>query len=436
MNRAHVLIVSPHFPPINAADHQRIRMSLSYLHHFNWDAHVLAVHPEFIQCSNDPFLAKTIPNSIPVTYTKALSTQFTQKIGLGNLGLRSYPYLLKTGAVLLEQDKFDLVYFSTTVFISMALGKQWKKRFGVPYVLDFQDPWLSDYYNKSGSPSPPGGKLKYGFSQLIARFLEPEAVSQANHIISVSPAYPAVLQQRYPYLNPTQFTVLPFGASEQDFDLLPTLDVQQSIFDPKDGKRHWVYVGRAGYDMQMSLRSLFGAIQCDRQQNPDRWQSIKLHFIGTSYAPGDRAVKTVEPIAQEFQVDDLVEEQTHRIPYFEALQTLVDSDAIILIGSDDPGYTASKLYPCILARKPILAIFHQDSSVVSILKQCQAGEAVTFQTGDRPQDLLPAIQEKLQNWLSFPKGHEPLTDWNAFQPYTAYEMTRKQCEIFDRCLEI
>jgi len=431
-----VLIVSPHFPPVNAADHQRSRMSLSYLHHFNWDAHVLAVHPKFIQGSNDPFLAKTIPNSISVTYTDALSTQFTQKIGLGNLGLRSYPYLFKAGSILLEKYKFDLVYFSTTVFISMALGKQWKTRFGVSYILDFQDPWINNYYNKSGSPSPPGGKLKYGFSQLIARFLEPKAVSQASHIISVSPAYPDVLQQRYPHLNPTQFTVLPFGASEQDFDLLPTLDVQQTIFDPNDGKRHWVYVGRAGYDMQMSLRSLFGAIHCDRQQNPDRWQSIKLHFIGTSYAPEDRAVKTVEPIAQEFHIDDLVEEQTHRIPYFEALQTLVDSDAIILIGSDDPGYTASKLYPCILARKPILAIFHQDSSVVSILEQCQAGEAVTFQTGDRPHDLLSAIQEKLQKWLSFPKGYEPLTDWNAFQPYTAYEMTRKQCEVFDGCLKL
>ena len=40
-----VLIVSPHFPPVNAPDHQRVRMSLPYLGEFGWEGHVLAVVP-------------------------------------------------------------------------------------------------------------------------------------------------------------------------------------------------------------------------------------------------------------------------------------------------------------------------------------------------------------------------------------------------------
>jgi hypothetical protein len=36
------------------------------------------------------------------------------------------------------------------------------------------------------------------------------------------------------------------------------------------------------------------------------------------------------------------------------------------------------------------------------------------------------------NWLlSLPKAYQPETNWWAFQPYTAREMTRKQCNIFD-----
>jgi hypothetical protein len=427
-----VLIVSPHFPPINAADHHRVRMSLPYLADFGWNTHILAVHPNFVQGVQDPLLSQTVPDSIPVTYTNALDIRQTQKVGLGSLSLRAFFYLLQAGNKLLEQHQFDLIYFSTTMFVTMALAPIWYKRFGLPYVLDFQDPWLSDYYNRPDSPQPPGGHLKYAFSQLQAKILEPKTIAYVSHVISVSPAYPQVLQQRYPHLKTNQFTVLPFGAPEKDFEQLSSMQIRQSIFDHCDGKKHWVYVGRGGNDMALSLRVLFSGIQKDRQQNPELWQSIRLHFVGTSYAPGARSTKTIEPIAQEYCVADLVEEHSHRISYFEALQTMVESHAILLIGSDDPGYTASKLYPCILARKPILAVFNERSSVVDILTQSGAGKVVTFKEGDQPQDLLSKILPQLQWLLAFPPDHQPNTDWKKFEPYTAREMTRKQCKIFDQ----
>lgn len=428
-----VLIVSPHFPPINAPDHQRVRMSLPYLEEFGWEAHILTVRPEYVEGVIDPLLAQTIPQHTPVIYTRALPVKQTRRFGLGSLGLRSYPYLLRAGDRLLSQNKFDLVYFSTTIFNSMALGYRWYCRFGVPYVLDFQDPWLGDYYKQPGSPVPPGGRLKYKFSQLQAKLLEPRAMKKVNHIISVSPAYPNSLQKRYPYLQKEQFTVLPFGASEPDFELLPSLNIQQKIFDSNDGKRHWVYVGRGGDDMALALRILFLGIQSQRQQNPEAWRSIQLHFIGTSYAPGNKATKTIEPIAKEFGIADIVTEHPHRIPYFEALQVLVDSDAILMIGSDDPSYTASKLYPCVLACKPILAVFNDQSSVINILQQCNAGKAITFASHSQPKDLLLSMTTQLRWLLSIPKGYQPDTNWLAFQPYTAREMTRKQCAVFNQC---
>lgn len=429
-----VLIISPHFPPINAPDHQRVRMSLPYLEEFGWKAHILAVRPDCVEGSLDFLLAKTIPQHIPVTHVGALPVKQTRRICLGSLGVRSYPYLLREGDRLLSQYKFDLVYFSTTIFNSMALGSRWYRRFGVPYILDFQDPWLSNYYKQLGSSVPPGGRFKYAFSQLQAKLLEPRAMKKVSHVISVSPVYPDTLRQRYPYLLPEQFTVLPFGASEPDFELLPSLNVQQKIFDPNDGKRHWVYVGRGGDDMALALRILFLGIQSQRQYDPDAWRELQLHFIGTSYAMGDKAIKTVEPIAQEFGLEDIVTEHPHRIPYFEALQVLVDSDAILMIGSDDPSYTASKLYPCVLARKPILAVFHHQSSVVDILEQSQAGGAITFASENQPQDFLVEVTTQLRWLLSTPKAYQPETNWLAFQPYTAREMTRQQCAVFNRCL--
>lgn len=430
-----VLVVSPHFPPINAPDHQRVRMSLPYLEKFGWEAHVLAVKPEQVEGGiQDPLLMQTVPAQIPVTYVDAIPYQKTRRFKIGSLALRCLPYLQRAGDQLLQQQRFDLVFFSTTMFGTMTLGPRWHKRYQVPYVLDFQDPWVSDYYKQPGAPAPPGGRLKYGIAQLAAKFSESKVAKYASHTISVSPAYPKALQQRYPSLHPDRFTVLPFGAPEADFDLLRSRPVKQTIFDPNDGKRHWVYVGRGGKDMELALRSLFLSIQAQRQQHLEPWQSIQLHFVGTSYAPEALAAKTVEPIAQDCGIGDLVSEHTSRIPYFEAMQVLTDSDAILLIGSNDASYTASKLYPCVLAQKPILAIFHQSSSVVDILNRCQAGTAITFTSNTEPQTLVPQLSLPLQQLLEHPKGYTPSIDWIAFQPYTAQSMTHRQCDAFSAVL--
>lgn len=186
--------------------------------------------------------------------------------------------------------------------------------------------------------------------------------------------------------------------------------------------------------MAPALRALFAAIRQHRDRHPQLWQSIRLHFVGTSYAPGKLATKSVEAIAQDYQLADLVTEHPHRIPYFEAQQVLVDSDAILMVGSDDPSYTASKLYPCVLARKPILAVFHHQSSVVEILRQCQAGQVATFDRPATQTDLNHQITLDLDWLLNLPKGYQPQTNWTAFQPYTARAMAQQLCQVFDRSL--
>ena len=432
MNRR-VLIVSPHFPPINAADHQRVRMSLPYFKAFGWTPTVIAVEPDCVVGVEDPLLIRTVPKTTEIVRTQALPVEVTQRFGLGTLGWRCLLYVDRAGTDLLTRKTFDLVYFSTTAFPVLSLARKWYRRFKVPYVIDFQDPWVSDYHKQNGT-SPPGGRLKYTLNQMFARWQEPRALRYASHAIGVSPKYPKMLCDRYPWLQPVQCSELPFGAPEADFELLRLLKIKQTIFDPEDGLRHWVYVGRGGSDMSVAIRLLFAGIKQLRQDTSSSWKPTKLHFIGTSYAPANKAVETIMPIAKEYGLEDVVEERTQRIPYFEAMKVLTDSDAILLIGSNDPSYTASKLYPCILARKPILAVFHQQSSVVDILQASNAGKAVTFNSSEALLGRLSSMKAGVEWLLSLPRLFQPETNWSNFEPYTAREMTRKQCEIFDRCV--
>ncbi|MBC7879709.1 MAG: glycosyltransferase [Anaerolineae bacterium] len=432
MNR-HILIVSPHFPPTNAADHQRVRLLLPYLEKEGWDPTVLAVHANAVEMVQDSYLEKTLPQDLHVHRTSAIPQSYTRRIGLGSLGLRSLPYLWRAGAQLLKKRKFDLVYFSTTVFTAMVLGPLWKKQFGIPYLVDFQDPWFNDYYERTGT-RPPGGKFKYGFSQLQAKFLEPSVVQNASHIICVSPAYKTMLIQRYSTLTDEQFSILPFGANELDFQLLEQFAIKQSIFDPHDGYKHWVYVGRGGLDMAFSLRAFFAALSNLRSEYPTRWDTVRLHFIGTSYAQAGQGVKTIEPLAKEFNLEDIVQEYPDRIPYFVALKCLKDANALIVPGSNDSQYTASKIYPYILANKPLLAIFHSASSVVNVLKQVDTGKLATFnqEQDNAHSNLTQQIEGILQDGYLESNCNE--LNWQAFEPYTALAMAKEHCRIFESSL--
>ncbi len=425
-----VLIVTPNWPPISCPDMHRVRMSLPFFGEFGWEPLILKINPEEQEGIKDTELTKTVPAHIKTWQAGYIPKSWTSWFGLKNVGLRSFLHQGKLGSEIIKIEKPEVIFFSTTMFPVMLLGRYWHSKHGVPYILDFQDPWLSDYQGNRVRGSL-YQSWKYKISQSIASILEPITLRQATHIVSVSPGYVDTLLKRYSWLKPEQLTVLPFGAPQTDFAYLKKCPVKQTHFNPGDGYQHWVYVGRGGSDMDFALRALFRALARERQQSPQKFSNLMLHFIGTDYAPIAQA--TIEPIAWEEGVGDMVREHPARIPYFEALQCLLDADALIVPGSDEPAYTASKIYPYILAEKPLLAIFHQRSSVVSVLESTKAGTVITFETGAEISVILEAIAEK---WLNTLPPATPITDWVAFTPYTAREMTRRLCEIFDSKIHV
>jgi hypothetical protein len=425
-----VLIISPHFPPANAADHQRVRMCLPYLAENGWQASVVAVRPEQTGAVRDEWLSQTIPDIVPVAWADAWPPGWTRRMGFGQLAYRAWGGVRRAAESLLKRERFDLVFFSTTQFPFLSLGPRWLKQFGVPFVLDIQDPWWSDYYQRNPGKRPPGGRLRYGFANGLARRQEGRTVPRSAHVVCVSDAYANQFRERYPEMAPDRFTTLPFGAPERDFEILEGLPVRQTLFDPSDGLRHWVFVGAAGHAMAFAVRSFFGALKLALPERPELARQLRIHFAGTDYAPPALARKSIEPLAREAGVEQMVSEQTDRLPYFETLRCLREADALIMLGSDDPSYTASRIYPYILARKPLLAVFHKDSSVIRIVNETRAGVAVAF--GDHR---LESVAEEIrQRWFGQPAPPAPATDWEQFAPYTAQAMTARLCEVFDRAV--
>jgi hypothetical protein len=427
-----VLIISPNFPPVNAADMHRVRQSLPYFTGFGWEATVVAVEPEFVEMGTDPVLLDTIPENTRIIRIKALSPKQTRIFGLGNLGYRSLMGYCRECNKLIRKERYDLVYFSTTTFPVMTLGRYWKRKFGIPFIIDMQDPWRNDFYlDKPKNERPP----KFLMAYTMDKYLEAFTMKKVSGIISVSQAYPETLMARYPNILPEMCTVIPFGGASVDFDVLEKAGIENPVFRGSGENINLAYIGRGGHDMALAAGSIFSALRSGLQKSPELFSKIRMYFIGTSYAADGKGQKTIEPVAVRFGVKEQVTEITDRLPYFTAMKVLRDADILVIPGSTDTGYTASKIYPYILAGKPMIAVFNRNSSVVGILERTRAGSCIGFSNDETPENIgsrILAVMEEFISKLPF----VPDTDWSEFEPYTAREAARKQTMFFDKILNM
>ncbi len=424
-----VLIISPHFVPVNAADMHRVRQSLAFYESNGWKAEIVMVDENFIEGVQDKLLLETIPRHIIIHKVKAWSPQITRKFGLGNIAFRAMYNYYKFVNALLQKEKYDLIFFSTTAFPICALGRLWHNKFQVPYVIDMQDPWRSDHYLElPKSKRPP----KFWLSYQIDSFLEKFSMKKVGGLISVSKTYLEVLNNRYSNLKNIPKAVIPFAANEIDILVANKSKINNSFFDKSDGYFHMTYVGRGGSDMEKSGRLILLAFKNGLIKYPDLFAKLKLYFIGTSYATNENANFTFMPIAKDLNVEKNVIESTQRISYFESLNLLNDSNILMVPGSDNIGYTASKIYNYVWLRKPLFTVFETSSSVNNFMKSVNAGLAIMLDQNENEN-----IQLMTEYIYSAINGshQETKIDWEQFNFYTASYQTEKQTELFNLAIK-
>jgi hypothetical protein len=115
-----------------------------------------------------------------------------------------------------------------------------------------------------------------------------------------------------------------------------------------------------------------------RAQSPSTYARLRVHFIGTSNQREATDLRVL-PRAAMLDVDDAVTEAPARIDYLDALNVQARAHAVLLVGSTEPHYTPSKVFPALLARRPIVALYHAASSVVEVMRHAGAdGRLITF----------------------------------------------------------
>jgi hypothetical protein len=414
-----VLMISPHFPPDSSAGTHRVRLLAPYLREFGWEPTVVSVDPEAYEGRLDPDLAALVPDTLRVVRVPAWRPGLTRRFGFGDLGLRSMTSLRHACDRLLGDEPHHALFITIYPTYPALLGPGLKRRHHLPFVLDYQDPWVSAWGRDVG-PGPNGKPdWKSRLTRGLAASLEPGVVRAADALTAVSARTFEDVLERTPGARPRACAAIPIGFDEHDLDALNRRPRPNRWFDEHDGRVHICYVGtvlpKSGEVLDVVLR----ALALLRAQSPSTYARLRVHFIGTSNQREATDLRVL-PRAAVLDVDDAVTEAPARIDYLDALNVQARAHAVLLVGSTEPHYTPSKVFPALLARRPIVALYHAASSVVEVMRHAGAdGRLITFDEerpiGSRVEDVARALEAIVSRApvSAEPASRDRLTSWSA-----------------------
>jgi hypothetical protein len=144
----------------------------------------------------------------------------------------------------------------------------------------------------------------------------------------------------------------------------------------------------------------------------------------------------VLPVAAEYGLADVVTEVAPRLDYFDALRVLRDSTAVLLMGSRERHYTPSKVFPALVAQRPVVAIMHEASSASDLLRRAGRAPSVRLITYDdqTAHARVEAIAAELSALIANPRYAAEAVDERVLEPTSACALAGGLASVLDQCL--
>jgi len=420
-----VAIVTGHFVPSNLTGVHRSRLWAQHLAEFGWQPVIVTAHWRHYEERLDRDLAALVAPELEVIRTAALPTRPLRLVG--DIGIRALVPLYRALADLARRRAIDFVHITVPSNYCALLGRPLHRRYGVPYGIDYQDPWVE---RSSGLYRP---FSKAWLSQRLARLLEPWAVRDGRLITGIAPLYFEDVLARNPALRGRIVTAsMPLGGSEQDFEAVRRQPRRTFLFDPADGHFHMIYAGALLPHAFGVLERLFEAIRDLTRTDPALMERFRLHFVGTGSVPTEPSSFLVKPYIERHGLTLWVDEHPNRIGFVDVLNHLTRASAILVLGSTERHYSPSKVFQTLQAGRPILAVLHEDSSAVQMLRASGAEAVVTMAEGALPSvdDFIQALRTVLTGAGAEPTRGRP----EALDAWSARESARRLAMALDQAL--
>jgi glycosyltransferase involved in cell wall biosynthesis len=358
-----LLAIAYFFPPLGGGGCQRTLKLVRYLEPEGWASTVITARdPDYWIL--DPTLEAEVPRTAEVIRVGGLTSLRLVRLLSETRGIEkqqssrdasAFRRLRRVQSWLLVPDGYrawareaeraalrriaaggiDALYTTSSPESAHLAGLAVKRRFGVPWVADFRDPWVG---RVTYAPPTPWHDARH-------RELERAVVTTADRVTLVSEAMTALYRKRYHDLPGEKFLTLPNGVDSDDWRRAADLPASAEI----DGHCVLLHAGQLAH--RPTVRTLLDAVRRVIEADPKARAELRLRFLG-----GNEELQTRE--WEERGLSGIVEMEPSR-PHLEALRAMRRAYALVLLGhggdADSFLYTG-KIYEYLTSSRPVLAI--------------------------------------------------------------------------------
>jgi hypothetical protein len=405
-----VALVAAHFVPSNLAAMHRARLWSLHLREFGWEPVIVTTHWDYYEETPELGLCELLPPDLRIVRTKGFRIKPFRLVG--DIGVRGFWWHFRELTRMSQAGEIDFVHITIPSNFSAMLGRLVNKKTGLPYGIDYIDPWVHSF---PGSDKP---FTKAWACARLANILEPWAVKKASLITGINRQYYQGMLDRNPDVaHQAVLSEMPYGGSEKDHEYVRQHPMDATLFAKHVDKFNLVYAGAMLPKAYKVLDRLLNSVKLLREKRPTLSGNFHLHFIGTGKSPNDPAGFNIRPHVEHLDLLDCVSEYPHRMPYLDVLNHLHSASGILVLGSTEPHYSPSKIFQSVMSRKPIFAILHERSSGVPILEAAGAGMIIKLS-----ESVLPSVETlagALESFVYRNNYSEANVHWPALEKYSA-----------------
>ncbi|MGY6562106.1 MAG: glycosyltransferase [Luteibaculaceae bacterium] len=273
----------------------------------------------------------------------------------------------------IKDNKIDWIISTGPPHSTHLIALKLKEQLNIKWLADFRDPWTNiDWFSKLKLTS---------FAKKKHEELELSVITTADKVITVSPTWAKELQQ----IGTRPVEVIHNGYDNED--LIPTNSYRESPDSTKNKKITLLHTGSLNADRNPKnfWHSLKNIIDLNKEIE------LEVKLIG----PVDN---TVFEIIHELQLKKIVK-HIKLLSHSQTLQEILNADILLLLlnrTKNNLGIIPGKLYEYMQSKKPILAIGDPRGDSADIIKECNLGEIIDFETIITEEKLLAIKNLKIK----------------------------------------
>ena len=273
----------------------------------------------------------------------------------------------------LQKTDYDVIVATGEPFILFKYASILSKRFDIPWVGDYRDPWTTSL-SLNNADLLTRLTNKYYFRRLELKYLK-----SASLITTAAPAYKQNLEQIHTDKN---IQVVLNGSDISDSQSLEKISTNQECFEI-------TYAGRFyGHQrLETFLKGYKKFLEIDEQHKNSR-----VVFYGLNFYHGDVVrLRSFNGLLNDHFIT------TDRIPYQELLKKLRGTHVLLLLSSKGANWLNAKIFDYLAVKRPILLVDKDYGVLEDIINNTNSGDS--FENEDDVADYLSSMYEKFaSNW--------------------------------------